>query len=233
MTSSSRFDRFRAATRFQWERSMNAPSTQRLLNGAFTQAQLAMLTLQMFHYVKHTVALFEEAITFVPDGEVHLPLRTMLRFFAEDEAGHDRIALRDLGRMGYDVAACEATLPLPATLDLHGANGLAVKEYGPYYLVGETYATETVGAELSRRIQRAYAGVAEVAFYAVHAEADVGHAAKSEAVVRHALTLPGAERLVTLGYLTALHNLRGLAEAVEESGAFPAAFQLPPKRTAA
>ena len=230
MTDLDAFDRFLANTRFQWHRSFEAASTRRLLGGAFSRTQLAMLTLQMFHYVKYTVPVFEEALARVAEGAAHEPLRAMLRFFAEDEAGHDRLALRDLARMGYDPEQCAASLPLPATLDLHGANRLAVAEYGPYYLVGETYATETVGAEISRRIERAYAGVAEVSFYAVHAEADVGHAARSEEIVRHALTLPGTEGAITLGYLTALHNLQRLAEAVEDSAPFPAAFQLPAAR---
>lgn len=224
------FERFHAMSGHARDRAYQTSASRRLLGGELTEAQLALLTLQMYHYVKYTVSVFEEALALVRPGREHDPLAEMLRFFATDEAGHDCVALRDLQRMGYDSLACTRTLPLPATLNLHGANRLAVHEYGPYYLVGETYATETVGAEISRRVEHAYRDVAAVSFYAVHADADPQHAAVSEKVVRHALSLEGTEAVVTLGYLTAVHNLQQLASAVLDAEHYPAAFQLPPRR---
>lgn len=220
------FKQFHTMAEAAWQRASGAPGARRVLSGELNRSQLALLTLQMYHYVKYTVPVFEYALTLVRPGREHDPLAQMLRFFAHDEAGHDRVALRDLQRMGY-AKRCAETLPLPATLNLHGANRLAVEEYGPYYLVGETYATETVGARISRGVEHAYRDVAEVSFYAVHAEADPGHAAVSERVVRHALSMPGNSRAITLGYLTALHNLQALAEAVLHAEHYPAAFQLP------
>lgn len=219
--------RFRTATGPLRQRAHTAPAVLRLLAGELSRHQLALLTLQMYHYVKYTKVLFEYALSRVDAGAEHEPLRQMLRYFAEDEAGHELVALRDLESMGYDPNACAATLPLPAALNLHGANRLAVEEYGPYYLVGETFATETVGAENSRRIELAYRDVAAVAFYALHAEADVGHAAVSERILVHALGLRDTERPIMLGYATAVHNLQRLAEAVVDSHLYPAAFQLP------
>ncbi len=218
---------FHASTRFQWEATRHSPFLERLVAGAFAKEQIAMLTLQMFHYVKYTVRIFTYALGRVPPGEEHEPLRKMLRFFADDEAGHELVALQDLERMGYDRDKCKATLPLPTALNLHGANRLAVEEYGPYYLVGETYATETAGAELSGIIARAYAETAKVGFYTLHAEADQVHALKSEEILRHALSLEGTRRPILLGYLTALRNLHGLAEEAVHASAYPSEFQLP------
>lgn len=221
------YPRFLAATGPLRQRAHTTPAVVRLLAGELSRYQLALLTLQMYHYVKYTGPVFEYAHGRVAVGAEHEPLREMLAFFRTDEAGHELVALRDLEKMGYDPAVCADTLPLPAALNLHGANRLAVEEYGPYYLVGETYATETVGAEISRRIELAYRDVASVAFYALHAEADVGHAAASERILVHALGLPDTERAITLGYATALHNLQRLAEAVIDAHLYPAAFQLP------
>jgi pyrroloquinoline quinone (PQQ) biosynthesis protein C len=158
----------------------------------------------------------------------------MLSYFASEEAGHDKVALRDLEALGYDARACTETLPLPATLALHGTNRLAVAEYGPYYLVGETYATETVGAEMSAAIHAALSGDPElqrgIHFYDLHGEADVRHAEKSASVVRLALERPENRRPILLGCLAAWRNLSLVAADVFEARLYPPEFQLPPRR---
>ena len=225
------FERFKADVDFMWRECTSRFSTRVVVEGKLETHELAMLTLQMYHYVKYTVPVFREAQSLVPEGAVHEPLRKMLAFFANDEDGHDKVALRDLASLGYEVSACVATLPLPATLNLHGANRLAIAEYGPYYLVGETYATETVGAKMSAAIHRALAVKpdlrAGITFYDVHGEADVLHAEKAEAILVHALERPENRRPIVLGCLTAWHNLAGLAAEVSRARLYPPEFQLP------
>ena len=229
-------DRFRADVDFMWREATSMSTTQVIVRGRLDVPELAMLTLQMYHYVKHTVPVFREALGLVPEGHEHEPLRRMLRFFAEDEEGHDRLALRDLEALGYDPRACMQTLPLPATLVLHGANRAAIAEYGPYYLVGETYATETVGAEMSSAIHAAIVAArpelrSGVRFYDVHGSADVVHAAKSVEVLEHALTRPENRRPLLLGCLTAWRNLSLMAAELPRARLYPAEFQLPPRRS--
>jgi pyrroloquinoline quinone (PQQ) biosynthesis protein C len=228
------FERFRRDVDFMWREATSLATTQAIVRGKLELSELALLTLQMYHYVKHTVPVFREALGTVPAGEVHEPLRRMLAFFAADEEGHERVALRDLEALGYDARACLATLPLPTTLNLHGANEAAVAEYGPYYLVGETYATETVGAEMSSAIHAALAQQPELAkgihFYDLHGEADVVHAAKSIEVLEHALQEPKNRRPLLLGCLTAWRNLSLMAAEIPKARLYPEEFQLPARR---
>jgi pyrroloquinoline quinone (PQQ) biosynthesis protein C len=232
---STAFEDFRRDVDFMWRKATSLATTQLVVRGRLQREELAMLTLQMFHYVKYTVPVFEEALAKAPRGEEHAPLRMMLSYFASDEAGHDKVALRDLEALGYDPRTCMETLPLPATLALHGTNRLAIAEYGPYYLVGETYATETVGAEMSAAIHAALSGDAElrrgIHFYDVHGEADVRHAEKSVEVLKIALERPENRRPIVLGCLAAWRNLSLLAADVFEARLYPAEFQLPPRRT--
>lgn len=228
-------DRFRADVDFMWREATSMSTTQVIVRGKLDVAELAMLTLQMYHYVKHTVPVFREALDLVPGGSEHEPLRQMLRFFATDEEGHDRVALRDLEALGYDPRACMQTLPLPTTLNLHGANRAAIAEYGPYYLAGETYATETVGAEMSAAIHTALASERPelrrgIHFYDVHGTADVVHAAKSTEILEHALGRPENRRPLLLGCLTAWRNLSLMAAEIPRARLYPEEFQLPPRR---
>lgn len=231
---SEAFESFRRDVDFMWREATSMWTTQALLRGAVDAPHLAMLTLQMYHYVKYTVPVFKEALARAPAGDEHAPLRGMLAFFASDEEGHEKIALRDLAALGYDPEACAATLPLPTTLNLHGANRLALEEYGPYYLVGETYATETVGADMSAAIHAALSEKPELRaglrFYDVHGEADVVHAAKSTEILVHALGRAENRRPLLLGCLTAWRNLSQLAAEVWKAPLYPREFQLPPRR---
>ncbi len=228
-------ERFKSDVDFMWREATSMSTTQLIVRGKLEAPQLAMLTLQMYHYVKHTVGVFREALAAAPAGDEHAPLREMLAFFAADEEGHDRVALRDLEALGYDPRACMLTLPLPTTLNLHGANRAAVAEYGPYYLVGETYATETVGAEMSAAIHSALAERPDlqrgIRFYDVHGTADVVHAAKSVEVLEHALGREENRRPLLLGCLTAWRNLSLMAAEVASARLYPAEFQLPPRRS--
>jgi pyrroloquinoline quinone (PQQ) biosynthesis protein C len=227
-------DRFRRDVDFMWREATSLWTTQAIVRGKLEVSEVAMLTLQMYHYVKHTVPVFREALASAPGGDEHEPLRRMLAFFATDEDGHDQIALRDLAALGYDPEACMRTLPLPTTLNLHGANKLGIAEYGPYYLVGETYATETVGAEMSAAIHASLSQKPElregIRFYDVHGEADVLHAAKSAEVLAHALTRTENRRPIVLGCLTAWRNLSQLAAEIPKARLYPSEFQLPPRR---
>ena len=227
------FEQFRRDVDFMWREATSLWTTQAVVRGKLERAEVAMLTLQMYHYVKHTVPVFRDALAKAPSGDQHEPLRQMLGFFALDEDGHDQIALRDLEALGYDAEACMRTLPLPTTLNLHGANTLGIAEYGPYYLVGETYATETVGAEMSAAIHRSLASREElrdgIRFYDVHGEADVLHAAKSVEVLTYALETTENRRPIVLGCLTAWRNLSQLAAEIPKARLYPAEFQLPPR----
>lgn len=227
------FDQLRRDVDFMWREATSLWTTQAVVRGKLEAAEVAMLTLQMYHYVKYTAAVFREALASAPAGDTHAPLRMMLAFFARDEEGHDKLALRDLAALGYDPEACVRTLPLPTTLNLHGANKLAIAEYGPYYLVGETFATETVGAEMSAAIHAALAQRPElragIRFYDVHGEADVLHAAKSVEVLEHALERPENRRPILLGCLTAWRNLSALAAEIPKARLYPEEFQLPPR----
>lgn len=228
------FDTFRADVEFMWKMATASWGNLMLAHGKHDREALAMVTLQMYHYVKRTVSVIELALGRLPETPEHAELRALLTYFARDEAGHDEVALDDLERMGYDREACKGTLPLPTTLNLQGANRLAIEEYGPYHLLGETYATETVGATVSDGIYRAYRGHPElgdcVAFYRVHGDADVGHAAKSEASLRRCLARPELRRPLVLGCLTAWKNLMQLGMEIQNYKLYPAEFQLPPRR---
>lgn len=225
------FEAFQSDVAFMWRRAESSWAAQMLTAGKLPSEAIAMLTLQMYHYVRLTVPVFRHARDKVEKGDEHEALRRVLDYFIDDEDGHDRVALRDLERLGYDPDACRGVLPLPTTLNLQAANLLAVDTYGPYFLIGETYATETVGAKLSQAIADAYAEHPElggaIRFYSLHGEADVEHAAKSEAVVRHYLPMPGRRRPIVLGCLTAWKNLTHMANELADYALYPREFQLP------
>jgi len=228
------FNEFRRDVDFMWRMATNSWASIALTKGELDREGLAMVTLQMYHYVKNTVPVFEWALERVPEGDEHDDLRALLMYFIKDEAGHDLVALKDLEAMGYPREACRNTLPLPTTMNLQGANKLAVEEYGPYFLLGETYATETVGATISQGIYDAYQHHPELAkcvsFYSVHGEADVDHAARSEVMLRRSLEVPTRRRPLVLGCLTAWKNLMNLGMEVQNYRLYPAEFQLPPRR---
>ena len=231
---STALEEFRREVEFMWQQASSLWTTQLVVRGKLDVPELALLTLQMYHYVKYTVPVFADALGLVPEGAEHEPLRRMLRYFASDEEGHDRVALEDLAALGYDPHACARTLPLPTTLNLHGANRLAIREYGPYYLVGETYATETVGAEMSAAIHAALSKSSElrsgIAFYAVHGTADIAHAQKSAEILGYALRFPENRKPLLLGCLTAWKNLSQLAAEIPRARLYPPEFQLPARR---
>jgi len=227
------FEAFRADVDFMWTMATSSWGCQLLTRGKLDREALAMVTLQMYHYVKRTVAVIDLALARLPRAPEHDDLRQLLEYFAREEDGHERLALRDLAAMGYDPEACQRVLPLPTTLNLQGANQLALEEFGPYYLLGETYATETVGAHVSQSIFDAYRGHPElggaVSFYRVHGDADQRHAAKSEATLRRHLEVPGRRAPLVLGCLTAWRNLTALAQEIQNHRLYPADFQLPPR----
>jgi hypothetical protein len=227
------FDSFREDVEFMWRMATASWGNLMLAYGKHDREALAMVTLQMYHYVKRTVSVIEFALARLPNEPQHEEMRGFLEYFARDEKGHELVALSDLGKMGYDPDACRNTLPLPTTLNLQGSNHLAIEEYGPYYLLGETYATETVGANVSQGIYHAYRHHPElgnsVAFYRVHGDADVVHAARSEASLRRYLAEPSLRRPLVLGCLTAWKNLMQLGMEIQNYKLYPAEFQLPPR----
>ncbi len=231
---SDAFQQFKTDVDFMWRMSTNSWGCMMLTSGKLDQQSLAMVTLQMYHYVKQTVPVFEYALGLLADTAENAEMRALLNYFIKDEAGHDLVALRDLKAMGYDPEACRNTLPLPTTMNLQGANKLAIDQYGPFFLLGETYATETVGAQISQGIYDAYqtqpALKKKVSFYQVHGEADIDHAARSEATLRRYLEVEQLRRPLLLGCLTAWKNLTNLGMEIQNYQLYPAEFQLPARR---
>ena len=141
-----------------------------------------------------------------------------------------RFALSDLKNMGYDREACRRSAPLPTTLNLQGANRAGVGRYGAYYLLGETYATEVTGARMSARVYQVYRdtlGPRCVKFYDVHGEADVAHAAYSEALIRAKLDNPEHYRAIVIGCINAWKNLLLLGSEIQNYKLYPSMYQLP------
>lgn len=224
------WERFQRDVAFMWQQALGCWSTLMLVHGKMDREQLAMVTLQMYHYVKDTVAVLEHALAALPSGPEHDGYRDVLRYFARDEAGHELVALRDLAALGYDIEACKSTLPLPTTHNLQAANRAGIDTWGPYYLLGETWATERVGAIISSRIHEAYRADVRLAhgvgFYEVHGEADVGHAEKSSAALREALARdPALYRPLVMGCLTAWRNLILLGMEIASFRLYPGEFQ--------
>jgi len=228
------WERFQRDVAFMWQQAMGCWSTLMLVHGRMDHEQLAMVTLQMYHYVKDTVAVLHHALAALPDAPEHDDYRALLHYFAADEAGHELVALRDLEALGYDAEVCKATLPLPTTHNLQAANRAGVDAWGPYYLLGETWATERVGAVISARIHEAYradGGLAHgVSFYEVHGEADQGHADRSTALLRATLARdPALYRPTLMGCLTAWRNLILLGMEIQSYRLYPADFLPTPR----
>jgi hypothetical protein len=223
--------RFAHDTAFLASRLRGSPALHMLLDGRLDDEALAMVTLQMFHYVRHTVAITEYALSKLPALPEHDPFRRLLEHLAEDEAGHELVALEDLARLGYDPERCRQTLPLPTTFNLPAENRFGVDELGPYYLLGECHASETLGAELATRIHDAYARrptlAGGLAFYALHGASDVRHARAAEACFERYIDDPALYRPILMGYLTATRNLVLLGAEVAAFRSYPACFQLP------
>ncbi len=226
----SDWDRFQADVGFMDTMAFSSWSTLMLTSGGHDAEALAMVTLQMYHYVKETVPVLRFALDRVPDGPDHDDYRGFLEAFIREEEGHDAVALSDLKNLGYDRDACKATAPLPTTLNLQGANRAGVIRYGAYYLLGETYATEVTGARMSARVYDVYRDILGkrcVKFYDVHGEADVEHAAFSETLIRAKLGDPARYEAIVVGCINAWRNLLLLGTEIQSYKLYPAMYQLP------
>jgi hypothetical protein len=223
--------RFRHDTQFAVERARTSPQLRLLLEGRLEDEDLAMLTLQMFHYVRHTVPITEHALSRLAPGEEDGDVRRLFEYLARDEAGHELVALEDLARLGYDPDACRATLPLPTTFNLPAENRFGLETFGPYYLLGECCASEMVGAELSTRIFDAYKSrpslAAGLEFYRLHGVSDVAHARATEACFRRCVGKEEHYRPMLMGFLTATRNLVLMGAELAAYRAYPAPYQLP------
>jgi hypothetical protein len=224
--------RFRHDTQFAIERAQTAAPLRALLDGRLEDEALAMLTLQMFHYVRHTVSITEYALQKLTDEDREL--RVLLEYLARDEAGHELVALEDLARLGYDPDECRASLPLPTTFNLPAENRFGIDTFGPYYLLGECQASETIGAELCTRILEAYRSRPTLAdgleFYRLHGASDVAHAHATELCFRSAMKRDALYRPILMGFLTATRNLSLLGGELGGYRSYPACFQLPRRR---
>jgi pyrroloquinoline quinone (PQQ) biosynthesis protein C len=157
----------------------------RLATGQLTTLEYVAFLREMYHLVKHTPSYLKIAADRV--GERDGNLRDFFLSFAADEAGHELLCVHDLRVLGVRP---EAVLPTPPG---HGAWSMITQNYylaafgNAAALLGDTLATEALGAELAgfagtMLVERCGIASAATTFLQVHGHADVEHVEKSRAM---------------------------------------------------
>lgn len=103
----------------------------------------------LYHLTRSTPSLLRHAAaTFAAAGRVGLARWAYVR--AEEEAGHDRLALRDLAALGYDAARAVEQLRPPIAMRLLGFFEAAARAPDPIAVVGYAYAIERLALTVGR-----------------------------------------------------------------------------------
>jgi len=141
-----------------------------------SKSNYAALIIEVFHLIRHTPHYLSNAACHCFEDEW---LRNWWMEFAVDEAGHDKLCLADLRKMGIADTVIKGSSPgFGATAMV--ANNYVVGERNPVALIGFAMATEGLGSSLAgdaaKFVESSYDyGKNATAFLKVHGAEDVEH----------------------------------------------------------
>lgn len=128
---------------------LSAPVIGDALAGRITRDQYLAFLTQAWHHVRQTVPLLMAVGARLPDR--HAGLRTDVRHYIEEEAGHDDWILADIAAAGGDPAAVQASAPAVATDAMVAYAFDTVMRRNPVGFFGMVYVLEGTSAAVALR----------------------------------------------------------------------------------
>ena len=198
-------DRLFAATHMFW----NHPELPRLFPA---------FLLQIFCIMRSGLALmsaaYERALT-MPDDPVAAILAGYLRIHIEEEKGHDRWLLDDIGTLGYDERDVLDATPCTATTNLIGTQYFWMNHVHPVAVMGYLILMEGY-APLPAQLEdiRVKSGAPATAFRCLqrHADDDPAHLADLNRTLDSMKLSTQQARAVTMCAFAAIENTAALFE---------------------
>jgi pyrroloquinoline quinone (PQQ) biosynthesis protein C len=165
---------------------------QAIFGGHADRELYAAFLQETWHYVRHSSATLRLSGERMHKLGQHGPLADLLIEKSKEEGGHDLWALSDLAALGVPEQAVRATSPSPAVAAYNAWTMYTASSRFPVAFLGVAYVLENlaveraaVGADAMRKTGSIANIAAAVKFLAGHGEADVGHVAELENVLRH------------------------------------------------
>jgi pyrroloquinoline quinone (PQQ) biosynthesis protein C len=155
----------------------DTPLVARTLAGDPDLAAYARYLTNVWHYAQHSATVI--ALAGARCVASHPPLAEYLLHHAQEELGHERWALDDLGALGVSAEDVRRTRPVPACAAMIGFEYYTAAHDNPVGIFGWLYVLEAMGDDLGSlaadALRRGLGRAEGLKFLAGHAEADVAH----------------------------------------------------------
>lgn len=170
-----------------------------MLHGGITMPLYRGYLRETFHFVRHTPRFLAAAASrFGLDRE---PLRRRFLQHAQEEFGHEMLALHDLETVGAPRAETLATEPLVPTAALVAFHYFQAERGDPIGLLGTIFALEGLGQDAGPRVVETLKAFGlprgAVTFIATHGELDVDHMVEARKMIEKHVSTAAEERAVT------------------------------------
>jgi pyrroloquinoline quinone (PQQ) biosynthesis protein C len=182
-----------------------------------TRDLLKLYLIESYHYVKHNpqhqaLAVWQKDVrdrTFMREALKH----------ALEEVDHDRLALRDLERLGVPASSVERSMPLPETLGFTGFLYYWVTRENPVGRLGYSLwaeGTQEKAPPVVAKIKEKFdiSQDSWLTFFVAHAQIDVRHGDECKANIRRFAVTPYDQWAVRTVALTSMKLFINLLEAV-------------------
>lgn len=194
-----------------------SPSLEKVLTPGFADRRLyAIYLVETYHYTKHN-ARNQALVATRPDDMDPRYMKFCLKH-AEEEVGHEMMAVHDLRNMGYDVSERTLGKPLAETEVLISYLYRVAATANPLARLGYSYWAERSYHYIQPILDMLKSGLGvqknQMSFFTSHAEIDVDHAKQvDETISRFAKTLDDWKAIEEV-MRTSLILTSGMMEAV-------------------
>ena len=201
----------------------STPFLAAIARESFTIDHYAMFLRELFHNTREN-----------PEGLAHMAgllkgdarrLNQKILRHAYRESGHDRMALSDLGQLGYDPARAESGRALWTTEAFTAFSIFQLERRHPLAYLGYIYHLEKAAVTWGPRLLDYFRSLGippeAMTFLREHSEADIGHARLNQEYIRELVTNEADLEAVIYGLrgTVRLHALmlQGVIDAVEQA----------------
>lgn len=156
-----------------------SPNLQMVLQDGFADRRLyAIYMTETYHYTRHNSR--NQALVATRNDEMDLRYMKFCLRHAEEEVGHEKMALHDLRHCGYDVSEVDLPPPLPATVTLIAYLYYLAEKGNPVARLGYSFWAEQCYESLKPMLQFFQGGLAlpnnAMTFFREHSVIDETHA---------------------------------------------------------
>lgn len=205
--------------RLQGETAALTLTTLRFLTHPALPALFPEYLIRLYHSMRTAGAVMEAArarsVSLAADCPVAARLVPYWTRHIREEAGHDRWALADLGRLGVDMERVRVGIPAPEVAELMGTLHFWIEHVHPVAALAYFYVVERdpPTVELLNWIEGC-GGIpreALVTFYR-HASIDIGHGRELEDLIDSLPLAPAHLELMVMSATTVVRQLRRIYE---------------------